>query len=272
MMRHLPTKIALLTLALLPSFASALPSDREQPISIEADHAQMDDTAGITQYKGKAILTQGTLRIEGDMITFYYDENKQLSKAVADGNLATYKQIQKEGEEPVRARALRMEYHAKKQMIYLLGKGHVWQNGDEFTGNRIEYDIEKNLVNAKSAPVTIDGKTQQPGRVHIIIQPPGGKSKPAKPKASTPAPQVESKSIEPTQIEPAADLGYPTARTNVRLNVRTGPGTNYNKIAVFNLNDDVLILSTQNEWVQVRGEVNGETVIGWVNKHYLVQD
>jgi transaldolase len=34
-----------------------------------------------------------------------------------------------------------MEYHAKSQKIYLLGKGHVWQSGDEFTGNKIEYAI-----------------------------------------------------------------------------------------------------------------------------------
>ena len=140
MMRHLQTKLLILLIAFMPSLSWALPSDRDKPIEIEADHAQMDDSEGITQYKGKAILTQGTLRIEGDIITFYYDENKQLSKAVAQGNLATYKQVQKLGEVPVRARALQMEYHAKSQKIYLLGKGHVWQAGDEFTGNKIEYD------------------------------------------------------------------------------------------------------------------------------------
>ena len=109
MMRLLQTSLLLFW---LPISAWALPSDRDQPINIEADHAQMDDASGVAQYKGDAILTQGTLRIEGDVITFYYDENKQLKKAVAEGKLATYKQVHKQGEEPVRAKALRMDYMA----------------------------------------------------------------------------------------------------------------------------------------------------------------
>lgn len=170
------TKFLFITLGLIPALAMALPSDREQPINIEADHAQLDDERGVTQYKGNAILTQGTLRITGEIITFYYDENQQITKAIAEGNLAKYQQIHKPGEDPVKARALQMEYHAKAQKIYLLGKGHVWKEGDEFSGNRIEYDITKNVVHANSSPVQIGDKTQQStGRVHIIIQPPGGK-------------------------------------------------------------------------------------------------
>ena len=88
-MHQLHNKLLIVLLTLLPALAWALPSDREQPISIEADHAQLDDKQGITQYKGKAVLTQGTLRIEGDIITFYYGEDKQIIKAVAQGNLAT---------------------------------------------------------------------------------------------------------------------------------------------------------------------------------------
>ena len=84
MMRLLQTSLLLFW---LPISAWALPSDRDQPINIEADHAQMDDASGVAQYKGDAILTQGTLRIEGDVITFYYDENKQLKKAVAEGKI-----------------------------------------------------------------------------------------------------------------------------------------------------------------------------------------
>jgi lipopolysaccharide export system protein LptA len=75
----------------------------------------LDDKSGITQYKGNAILTQGTLKITGDVITFYYDQNKQITKAIAQGNFSTYQQVQKPGEEPVRARALQMEYHAGSQ-------------------------------------------------------------------------------------------------------------------------------------------------------------
>ena len=96
-MHHRLNKLLIGLLALLPSIAVALPSDRDKPINIEADHAQLDDKLGITQYKGRAVLTQGTLRIDGDIITFYYDKNKKLTKMIAQGKMAKYQQIQNPG-------------------------------------------------------------------------------------------------------------------------------------------------------------------------------
>lgn len=263
MMRHLQIKLLIALIVFLPSLSWALPSDRNQPIDIEADHAELDDANGITQYKGKAILTQGTLRIEGDIITFYYDANKQLTKAVAQGNLATYKQVQKPGEEPVRARALQMEYYAKSQKIYLLGQGHVWQAGDEFSGNKIEYDINKNVVTANSAPVEVAGEKQESGRVHIIIQPPGSKKKTTAPKI------VPNTKVEPTALVDENTAQYPAASTTTTLNVRTGPGVQYNKIGIFSPSSEVIILTEQKDWLQVRGEIDGQVVIGWVNRRYI---
>jgi lipopolysaccharide export system protein LptA len=272
-MTHLhPIKFLFFCLSLLPALALALPSDREQPINIEADHAQLDDEQGVTQYKGNAILTQGTLRITGDIITFYYDENQQIKKAVATGDLATYKQVHKPGEEPVRARALQMEYHAKIQKIYLIGKGHVWQQGDEFSGNHIEYDIARNIVHANSAPVQVDGKTQKSGRVHIIIQPPGSKktkkpvakpeNKPAKP-VTTPAPEAEQ-----TSSSKKAEK-YLTARTTTHLNLRTGPSTLYEKLGIFPPNTEIIVLTQQKDWVQIKGSIKAQPVIGWVSRRYI---
>jgi lipopolysaccharide export system protein LptA len=273
MMRRLPINI-FATLLLLPALAWGLPSDREKPISIEADHAQMDDREGVTQYKGDAILIQGTLRIDGDIITFFYDDNKQLTKAVAEGKRAKYQQVHKPGENPVKAQALRMEYYADRQKIYLIGDGHIWQNGDEFTGNYIEYDIAKNVVSANSKPVTVDGETQKKGRVHIIIQPQTTRKsdkssekadKPAEPKAEETSNNEQSSSAD-TSSEPKA---YPTAITTTTLNVRTGPGTQYQKLGAFPQDAEVIVLTRQPDWVQVRGTLNGEVVIGWVNSRYL---
>ncbi|NQY27106.1 MAG: lipopolysaccharide transport periplasmic protein LptA [Piscirickettsiaceae bacterium] len=268
-MHQLHNKLLIVLLTLLPALAWALPSDREQPISIEADHAQLDDKQGITQYKGKAVLTQGTLRIEGDIITFYYGEDKQIIKAVAQGNLATYQQVQKPGEPPIKARALRMEYHAKAQKIYLIGQGHVWNNGDEFSGSRIEYDITNNIVNANSAPVKIDGKIQKSERVHIIIQPPGSKKKSAKPAVKKPVVAPEP-TAEPKQTT-SKDNAYPTAITGSRLNIRTGPGVQYNKLGIFNVGTELIILTEQKTWIQVRGMINGQIMIGWVNRRFVQQ-
>ncbi len=270
---RLPTKFFAAAMLFLPVAAWSLPSDREQPINIEADHAQLDDREGVTQYKGDAILTQGTLRIEGDIITFYYDENKRLTKAVAQGELASYQQVHKPGEKPVRAKALQMEYFADREMIYLTGQGHVWQNGDEFTGNYIEYDIARNVVSANSKPVTVDGATQKKGRVHIIIQPQNARQpatpEPEKPAADTPAPAPTSEAPQAEQAAASEPKSYPTAMTTSRLNVRSGPGTRYQKLGTFDQQLEVIVLTRQTNWAQVRGLINGEVVIGWVNSRYL---
>ncbi|WP_417499057.1 lipopolysaccharide transport periplasmic protein LptA [Methylophaga sp.] len=282
---HLLTKLLTVCL-MLPAISWALPSDREKPINIEADHAQMDDQEGVTQYKGDAILTQGTLKITGDIITFHYDENKQLTKAVSVGKLATYKQVHKPGEPPVKAKAIRMEYYADKQKIYLIGEGHVWQNGDEFIGNRIEYDIARNVVTANSAPVNVGGETHDSGRIHMIIQPmtQQKKDKPsqAKPKkveapkaaVNEPKPASQTETATPTTPKPAAEAPlpakeYPEVITTSRLNVRTGPGTGYQRLGTLDQNLRVLVLTRQQGWAQIRGMLNGETVIGWVNDYYL---
>jgi len=264
-MRQLHNKLLTALLVLLPTLALALPSDREKPIDIEADHAQMDDEKGVTQYKGTAILTQGTMKIEGDTITFYYDENKQLTKAVAQGNLAKYQQVQKPGEQPIRAQALQMEYHAQSQKIYLLGKGHVWQNGDEFSGDHIEYDITRNIVNARSKPVKAGTKPRKGERIHIIIQPPGSKKNP-KPTAVKPEP---ASSLKPSASPEKQDDSYPTATITTNLNVRTGPGTQYNKLGLFKMREDVIVLTEQKDWVQVRGVIDSQVVIGWVSRRYI---
>ena len=279
-MHHRLNKLLIGLLALLPSIAVALPSDRNKPINIEADHAQLDDKLGITQYKGRAVLTQGTLRIDGDIITFYYDKNKKLTKMIAQGKMAKYQQIQNPGEEPVKAEALQMEYHAGSQRIHLLGKGFVWQNGSKFSGNRIEYDIARNVVNANAKPVTVGNKIERTkGRVHFIIDPnnqqisnkPKPKPKPVaevKPKPK----QLANAPIEPIiENDANANSGsaYPTTRTLSRLNIRTGPGKNYNKLATFNADSELIVLTEQNSWLQVRGISNNQVVIGWVHRNYV---
>jgi lipopolysaccharide export system protein LptA len=280
MMHHLQNKLLIGLLALLPSLTVALPSDRDKPINIEADHAQLDDKLGITQYKGRAILTQGTLRIDGDIITFYYDKNKQLTKVVAQGKMAKYQQVQKPGEAPVKAEALQMEYHAGGQKIHLLGQGFVWQNGSKFSGNRIEYDIARNIVNANANPVTVDNKVERTkGRVHFIIDPNNqqisNKKKPKKQPvvASKPKPkQLPNPPIEPiieNDAQNNSGAAYPSTQTLSRLNIRTGPGKNYDKLATLAAGSELIVLTEQNEWLQVRGISNGQVVIGWVHRNYV---
>ena len=75
--------------------ASALSTDREEPIEIEADSAEADDLKGITIYRGDVIITQGTLRITGSQVTIHYSKGNDFEKMITLGKksgLHSYRQ------------------------------------------------------------------------------------------------------------------------------------------------------------------------------------
>ncbi|MBI5462654.1 MAG: lipopolysaccharide transport periplasmic protein LptA, partial [Gammaproteobacteria bacterium] len=143
--------ISILWLALLggawPGLAAALSSDRNQPMYVEADRADIDDKRGVSVYRGNVKITQGTLQLTAAELTVH-SKGGDIVKAVAVGQPATYRQRPDGKEQDVEAEALRMEYYATEQKIILLDKAEVRQAGDTFRSDKIHYDIAKDVVNA----------------------------------------------------------------------------------------------------------------------------
>lgn len=178
---YFPRIKALLSYLLLPSILLCLPmsllalsSDRDQPINLEADSADIDDLKGISIYTGNVILTQGTMVIKSSKLTLYNDKNKELEKAIAvgtDKKLATFKQRPEGKDKDFRARSKTMIYYLNKDKIHLLKNAYVWQAGDTFSGDKIIYDTKNETVLASS----IKNKNGKPvasgGRVKVTIQP-----------------------------------------------------------------------------------------------------
>jgi len=174
-MNRLWNRCLLMALILSPLNSWALSSDREQPMLIEADRAELDDANGISIYRGNVKVTQGTLILTGDVMTVY-NKGNDVDKVIMEGRPATYKQRPDNKDRDVRAKALHMEYFTNPEKIILTGQAEVEQEGgDILRSERIEYDVPTDKVNA--------GTDQPDERVHITIQPRPGKEKktPAKP-------------------------------------------------------------------------------------------
>ncbi len=152
----------ILTFCLLPSLGWSLSTDRDQPMLIEADRAELDDAKGISIYRGNVKVTQGTLVLTGDTMTVH-QKGDDVDKVIMDGNPATYKQRPDNKDQDVRAKAQRMEYYTNPEYIILLKQAEVEQEGDTLRSERIEYDVPKDKVNA--------GTDEPNDRVRIIIQP-----------------------------------------------------------------------------------------------------
>lgn len=142
---------ALLAAALLAlaNAATALPSDREQPISYQADRAERDNLRGTTTLEGSVVMERGSIRIEADHVVIE-DRNNKISLIIATGTPARYRQIPNEGDEPVVASANLLEYRLGEQSLHLIGKASLVQGGSSLSGNRIDYDVVQSVVKAGS--------------------------------------------------------------------------------------------------------------------------
>jgi len=138
------------SLLLTPS-AWALSTDKDQPIEIEADNADLDDEKGVTIYRGNVVLIQGSVRMSGDIMTVYF-KNDELDTLIMEGKPARYRQLPDDSEIYDEAEALRMEYYELKNLVILIDKASFKQEGLSFSGNRIEYDTEHSKVKAKGSP------------------------------------------------------------------------------------------------------------------------
>ncbi|WP_196221505.1 lipopolysaccharide transport periplasmic protein LptA [Sansalvadorimonas verongulae] len=155
-----------LTTVLTASPSWALSGDREQPIHISSDSADIDDAKGIAIYRGDVVMTQGSTKLTGDIITIY-STNRQVQRVVSEGNndLAYYEEEQEGDKGILKAWGVTIDYNMGTEKIKLIEKARLQQKGDTFIGDRIDYDQARQLVNAQGQ----QGKSN--GRVQMVIQP-----------------------------------------------------------------------------------------------------
>jgi len=163
-------RIRILCLALLTSVATPLAAqsdDASQPIRIQANAATLDDNKNLAVYTGNVIITQGSMRLTGSRVTLTLDNNGEAQKLVSTGSPATFRQTPPDGKR-VDARALTIEYHADTERVILIQDAFLEQAGNTFQGQRVNYDIQRQIVDAGRA-TSDDGESAE--RIEIVIQP-----------------------------------------------------------------------------------------------------
>ena len=147
----------------------ALPSDRDQPIRVQADSAELDDAKGVAVYRGGVVITQGTLKITGDTVTITQDSNGDIEVFTSVGKPAYYEQQPAENKPLVQAYGLTIQYFAANERIVLIDQAKVVQEGNTFEGEKIVYDTRRQIVNAGRATGS-NLSTPRP-RIDMVIQP-----------------------------------------------------------------------------------------------------
>ncbi|NOZ37280.1 MAG: lipopolysaccharide transport periplasmic protein LptA [Gammaproteobacteria bacterium] len=174
----------------------ALSGDRQQPIHIDADRMVAEKSKGFSHYIGNVHITQGSLKIDADEVYIYLVDGL-LNKLIIIGSPAKLQQIPDNSAEVVYSQALRMEYFASTDQLFLMKEAEVWQGGSRFSGEHIEYDTRNSRISANS-----EGKKS--GRVRAVIVPKNTATNNAATKQSTALPSALWPPIPPRQ--PAASV------------------------------------------------------------------
>jgi lipopolysaccharide export system protein LptA len=167
-------------------------SDREKPMNIEADRMLVDDAKKESVFEGHVVLTQGTLRLEGDRVNVRQDADG-FQFGVAYGRPAKFRQRRDGTDEYIEGFADRLEYDGKKDMLQMFGVARLLKGNDEVRGDYISYNAKTEFFQVLGGGKPASTPANPDGRVRAVILP---KAKPL-PDAS-PAPG--------TRLKPAGSL------------------------------------------------------------------
>jgi lipopolysaccharide export system protein LptA len=148
--------------------ALGLSTDKDQPIQVEADTAELDDKNNVSVYTGDVVLTQGSIRMTGDKMTVYNTEDDELDTLIMEGSPATYRQLPDDSDVYDEAEAKTIKYFELKHQVILIDNAVVRQEGFLMKGDRIDYDTERNQAKAQSAAAGEGAEKQD--RVKVILK------------------------------------------------------------------------------------------------------
>lgn len=148
--------IASLLLAHNAWAAPASAADEEFVFRAERATANLDDKSGHARYEGNAELIQGKRVLKADIIDFQ-TENNQVSRVEAQGSPVSLE----DEEQQLFAQARTLIYNVTSQTLFLQGEARLSQQGRQFEGDELEYDLAARRIRAS-------GGTEG-GRIKLVI-------------------------------------------------------------------------------------------------------
>ncbi len=156
--------VAMLGALVVGAPAGALPDDRDQAIEIRAREAVREEKKGLTVYEGNVTIRQGSILIRADKVSVYVEEGK-VSRIEAVGQPAHYQQQPEPDSGLIIARARTIEYRLNNDFIHLVGEANLEQEEATLSGERIDYDLEEEVIHARG------GDNGEDERIRMVIPP-----------------------------------------------------------------------------------------------------
>ena len=128
---------------------TAFEFNKKDPIYINSDWMEFDQTKSTITYKGRVVTTQGEMTLRSETLTAEYTENmKQIKQIVAEGKVnATQGNRVATGDKAV--------FDDKAKTVTLTGNPIMRQGNSQISGSRVVYFVEQDRAVAEG-----DGKVR----------------------------------------------------------------------------------------------------------------
>jgi len=140
---------------LLSPLVWALDSDRQQPIEIIADSAELNEGEGFSIYSGHVIITQGTMKIEASKVKVTFNDDGIDTMVATEGHNDDLAYMRQESEPTgdgkhnlMEAWGKSIDYQLNTQYLTLVGGAKLIQKGNQFSGHKILFDMPAENVKA----------------------------------------------------------------------------------------------------------------------------
>ena len=130
----------------------------EEKLKWEASSLKADRNNRYIDLKKDVKLVQGDLVITSDAAMIYFDNNSQVIRAEATGNVYISKGT---GVEQLSAKSGKALYYVKKRKILLTENPIVWKQIDVIRGNSISYDVDTGMVTVSKVEGILESKMQE---------------------------------------------------------------------------------------------------------------
>jgi lipopolysaccharide export system protein LptA len=153
--------LAALVLGLAAGPATALESDRAQPLDVNADSSDGTLGDGVATLRGNIEIRQGTLLIRADVANVQKSEGR-VQRIELNGTPVTLQQeIEQQGQ--VTAEARTMEYEVATGIVTLTGTADVVHPQYHISGEVLVYDMNKQHFRGSG--------DEESGRIRILLDP-----------------------------------------------------------------------------------------------------
>jgi lipopolysaccharide export system protein LptA len=171
-------------LALCCAAAHAEKADREKNIEFQGDSGGGNAENKTGELVGHVVITQGTMAIQADRVTFKQNADNSLS-ATAYGNPVRFREKRDGADDYYEGYAQRIVYDGEKRFIELFENALLKKSGDEIRSNYITYSAATEKFTAEGRP---DAKPPAVGDAPLVARvrgtfQPRSEEKPDKPAA-----------------------------------------------------------------------------------------